>query len=154
MRSFLCTIGSLSLLLASCGTTTSPATDAGSTSEDVNLGPGFGNLYTGLKMQAGCAVSGCHDKSGAKVSGNLDLSSEDTAFAALTSGTKDGGCAIPRVTPGDHAKSSLWIRLNTTTSKLVTCGGTKASPMPSGGPYYSAGQIAAVAAWIDAGATK
>ncbi len=132
----------------STDTTTGTDTTAGT---DTTSGVSFSTIYP--KMAATCAASGCHTTKDAKFSGKLDLSAQDTAYAALvTSGTADGVCGPTlRVKAGDHANSSLWIRLNPT---ATTCGGADTGKMPSGGTPYTTAELAAVAAWIDAGAAK
>ncbi len=118
---------------------------------DTMTGVSFSTIYP--KMAATCAASGCHTTKDSKFSGKLDLSAQDTAYAALvTSGTADGICGPTlRVKAGDHANSSLWIRLNPT---ATTCGGADTGKMPSGGTPYTTAELDAVAAWIDAGAAK
>ncbi len=122
---------------------------------DTTTGTGFATVYT--KMSTTCATSGCHTTKDNTFAGNLDLSTQDLAYAGLTSGTpKDGLCgATPIVKKGDHAGSSLWMRLNADQS--VTCAGLAADgtgKMPLGGTAYTAAELAAVAAWIDGGAAK
>ncbi len=178
------TVLSLALLAAGCGSTTSSSgggttTDATTTddtgagsdtmtgmdmttgndtaSADVTTGTdtttgaiSFATIYP--KIKTDCATSGCHTAKDAKFSGKLDLEMQDTAYAALVTGaTADGVCGpMARVKPKDHAASSLWVRLD----PAATGCGNADNKMPLGGTAWSAAEIAAVAAWIDAGAAK
>ena len=176
------TVLTVALIASGCGSTTSSSggtTDTGTTEDtgtgsdatsdtstdtatgdtmggdmmtgDTMTGVSFSTVYP--KMAATCAASGCHTTKDAKFSGKLDLSAQDTAYAALvTSGTADGVCGPTlRVKAGDHTNSSLWIRLTPT---ATTCGGADTGKMPSGGTPYTTAELDAVAAWIDAGAAK
>jgi hypothetical protein len=165
----------LALVASGCGTTTSSsgtptdttagedasadtATDTGTgsdSSSDIAAVIPFSTVYP--KMAATCAASGCHTTADAKFSGKLDLSAKDLAYAGLTSGTPtDALCGTNAIVKkGDHANSSLWIRLNA--DKAVTCAGVPADgtgKMPSGGTAYTADELKAVADWIDGGAAQ
>jgi hypothetical protein len=107
-----------------------------------------------------CGTDGnsCHSTKGALNSGALDL--HDDAYSALLGGSGDGAGAsniegsekgLKRVVPGDADNSFLVIKLSTKTGMDPKYG--------SGMPFTDPGSVcpdtlAAVRAWIDAGAKK
>lgn len=104
----------------------------------------WSSIYATI-LAPSCASEVCHGASGAVLSGNLDLSSADTAFAALVNTSSDlSGCGT-RVVPGNPTSSLLLTKLEGT--QPVTCG----DPMPIG-TMLPADQIAAVRTWITNGA--
>ena len=114
----------------------------------------------------GCAASACHSAKNAgdaSLSGKLDLSNSATAYKALvTPGAKDLICtATPRVTPGDHANSTLWQRVDPGAAGPTGCAAWAANVDPSGAtpvkmPWGQTGLSQAnadlIKAWIDGGA--
>ena len=182
MRTLTLAIASLALVAAGCGTTTSSSgttptdtttgsdtsSDTGATADtssdtgatgdtamgDVAAAISFSTIYP--KMATSCATSGCHTTKDNQFAGKLDLSTQDLAYAALvTAGVSDSVCTtLLRVKAGDHANSSLWVRL-TPDIDTLPCG-TALEKMPFSDPAgaWSAAEVAAVAAWIDAGAAK
>lgn len=136
---------------ADTATDTGPATDA---TGDVAAAISFSTIYP--KMATSCATSGCHTTASTQFAGKLDLSTQDLAYAALvTAGLSDAICtSLKRVKPGDHTNSSLWVRL--TSDVIAQPCGTALEKMPYSNPAgaWTAAEVAAVAAWIDAGAAK
>ena len=85
--------------------------------------------------------------------GKLDMSSQSIAYAALvTAASADNICGpMLRVKPGDHANSTMWVRMSPT---ATGCGTGTVEKMPFGLAALPQAQIDAVAAWIDAGAAE
>jgi hypothetical protein len=106
--------------------------------------PTWASIYATV-LAPSCASAVCHGASGALFAGNLDLSSSDTAFAALVSVSSDlSGCGV-RVVPGDPASSLLVTKLEGT--QAAGCGDV----MPVG-TMLPASQIAVIRTWITGGA--
>lgn len=93
-----------------------------------------------------CALSVCHGTAGAPASGNLDLSSAATAYAALVGTAAIVPACGTRVVAGDPATSFLVAKLEGTQDP-ATCG----TSMPIGGMLAPA-QIAIIRTWIMNGA--
>ena len=152
-------------------TDTTAATDTGGGADTAkSSGPAFATIYpilgsTDMKKH-GCSASACHsakNAADASLSGKLDLSNSATAYKALvTPGAKDLVCtATPRVTPGDHANSTLWQRVDPTAAGPTGCAAWAANADPTGAtpvkmPWGQAGLAQAdadlIKAWIDGGA--
>ncbi len=105
-------------------------------------GSGFATVYPIIQR----ACVSCHGTSGA-----LNMSTEALAYTNLVGVAAMGGsCAasgLTRVTPGNALTSQLYQKINGTTP---SCG----SAMPRGAATLPAGDIAAVRAWIEAGAAR
>lgn len=109
--------------------------------EDGGAGaPTWSTVYQQV-IQSNCALSGCHNASGAKSSGGLDMSTLCGARDALLEKGCDGK---PRVRAGDGDS----LLLDKIESKKPRCGGPM--PPPAGG--LSANAIDVVRAWIEGGA--
>ncbi len=177
------TLLTIALVASGCGTTTSSSgggttdtattddTAAGSdaatggdttttgdtTGTDATAGVSFTTIYP--QIQATCATTGCHTTADNKFAGKLDLSTQDLAYAGLVTAAKADAICTPTVLvkAGDHAASSLWIRMSPDTT-VATAGpcGDPVEKMPYNKPTaaWSAADVAKVAAWIDAGAAK
>jgi mono/diheme cytochrome c family protein len=90
-------------------------------------------------------------------SGSLNMSTEALAYTnlvgsagagTLAMGASCGTSGLRRVTPGDAMMSLLYLKIRGGTAP--PCG----SAMPRGLPTLPAADIAAVRAWIDAGALR
>jgi hypothetical protein len=94
-------------------------------------------------IKPSCAISGCHNASGANNSGGLDMSDMCGARAALL---QKGRCASssPRVTPGDQHS----LLIDKITNKEPSCGGPM--PPPLGG--LPASDVELVREWVAGGA--
>lgn len=141
---------------AATGSDTSSGSDSTAGSDtasgsDTTAGVSFATVFPKLKTD--CATAGCHTTKDSKFAGKLDLETQDNAYAGLvSSGTADGVCGpMLRVKAGDHANSSLWIRVNP--DAKIDCGGG-AGKMPAGGTPWTAADAEKIAAWIDGGAAK
>src|SRR5262249_9927269 len=94
----------------------------------------------------GCTSSLCH---GSAAQGGLDLR-PDVAYKNLVDVPSPLG-GMPRVLPGEQAKSFLWRKLAAATIGLAGVPGT---PMPNGLPPISESRRAATRLWIRAGAPE
>lgn len=152
----------IGLLAASCGTTASTSggtgdstagsdTPSGSDGAATDLASGtplFVDLQTTI-FSPKCSTAGCHDASGAKFSGKLQLDTAAIAYKSLvTNGTIDSCSKAKYVTPGDHANSGLWARVTPDGAK--ECTKMPADVDPAVG--LSQAEADLIAAWIDAGA--
>ncbi len=105
----------------------------------------YGTLFT--------SCPGCHSSGLAAFSGNLDMSSQSTAYNMLVGQTAEGTACGPdaghgaftRVVAGNANLSLLYSKLSSATP---VCG----SQMPLGVTPFTTAQVAEVAAWINAGA--
>jgi len=87
-------------------------------------------------------VEGCHSAANARA--GLDLSTPAAALRGLRDVASDQS-DLPRVVPGDHARSYL-LR------KLLGGAPTRGLPMPPSGSPLTAEELRLVADWIDGGA--
>jgi hypothetical protein len=112
--------------------------------DDGGVEPGGAPTWTRVHTEViapSCALAGCHNASGAKGSGMLDMSDLCKARAALLD---KGPCGEPRVKPGDAGS----LLLDKIESEKPRCMGRM--PPPLGGlPQRS---IELVRAWVVAGA--
>jgi hypothetical protein len=92
----------------------------------------------------GPICSGCHTGGGASLPSSMNLSNASASFAALVGVTSLEVGTLKRVNPNDVAGSYIINKLEGT----QTVGGQ----MPLGGAPLSAGTIATVKSWINAGA--
>jgi mono/diheme cytochrome c family protein len=111
-------------------------------------GSGFGSVYPIIQR----ACVSCHGSSG-----GLTMSTEALAYANLVGaggtgvaamGSACGASGLLRVTPGDALASLIYLKIRGGTAP--PCG----AAMPRGQPTLPAGDIAAVRAWIEAGARR
>ena len=97
----------------------------------------------------GCNTGGCH--SAHRPAAGLNLAT-GSSFASIFNVAALSGGGMKLVLPGDSANSYLYrkvaARINPGTVAIA------GSAMPPGGSALSAGQLAALAAWIDAGAPQ
>lgn len=138
------------------------ATDAGTQADSGNSDGGIADTFTGVYtdiISARCLS--CHVPGGVGVSlGMLDMSTKALAYADLVgasgmgvaaAGSACGTSGLLRVTPGDHATSLLWEKVN---AKLMGTTAPCGNPMPAGSANaaLTLEQVEAIAAWIDSGA--
>ncbi len=118
---------------------------------DTTAAVSFAKIYPNL--QTSCATASCHSTANKQFAGKLDMSSQSIAYAALvTAASADNICGpMLRVKPGDHANSTMWVRMSPT---ATGCGTGTVEKMPFGLAALPQAQIDAVAAWIDAGAAE
>lgn len=120
--------------------------------DPVALCPTYDSTFAAIQAtvfeQSGCANSLCHSAEAA--SGGLDLSTA-VAYENLVDVPALGSTAL-LVDPRSPSRSYLFQKLSAKTQpgSFDIAG----SPMPSGGPAISAGQLEAVRLWIEAGAPK
>lgn len=91
-----------------------------------------------------CAGTGCHINEDAPA-GKLDLG--DAAYGALVE-VRSSAVAMPRVTPGDPDASYLWCKI------AGSCAARIGARMPLDAPPLSDDDLAAIRAWIEAGAPR
>jgi len=97
----------------------------------------------------GCSAGGCH--SSGNPAGGMNLSS-GRSYDSIVGVTASSGGGLKRILPGDAAGSYLYRKVSAKTNPgSFTISG---SPMPRVGTALSADQLAALAAWIDAGAPR
>jgi hypothetical protein len=102
--------------------------------------PPWSELHAGV-IAPKCALAGCHVPASAGISGDLDLSDACAAWSALR---RSGDCGA-RVVAGEPAASSLFDKVSSRTPQCKL-------PMPPTG-QLPARDIAAIRAWIEAGAS-
>lgn len=97
----------------------------------------------------GCSAGGCH--SGNRPAGGLNLTAA-SAYAATVNITAQSGGGLKRILPGDVAGSYLYRKV----AALTNPGSFRiaGSPMPLGRAPLTTDQLAALALWIEAGATS
>ena len=96
----------------------------------------------------GCASGGCH--SGNRPAGNMNLSS-GSSFTN-TVGRPAASSPLQRIQPGNANNSYLFRKVSAKTNPGSFS--ISGSPMPLGGNALSDSQLAALAAWINAGAPQ
>ncbi len=97
----------------------------------------------------GCSTGGCH--SGGNPASGLNLSSARSYDSSVDVSARGGG-GLKLILPGNAAESYLYRKVAARTNPgSFTISG---SPMPLVGSALSADQLAALAAWIDAGAPR
>jgi len=117
-----------------------PAGEVCNLATDCTLGPTWTSIYAIISARCGP----CHTTD-AMLGGNLDMSSQPTAYVNLVGVTATcGGGVNTRVIPRDATNSLLWRKVADTS----LCG----SRMPPRGMRLSAAEIAQVRDWITAGA--
>lgn len=105
----------------------------------------WSSIYSSI-LEPACATPACHGAAGAAFSGDLDLSSAATAYAAMVAvAAHASGCGT-RIAAGNPDGSFLVAKLEGTQNPTM-CG--EAMPV---GSMLPADQIALVRAWIAAGA--
>ncbi len=125
--------------------------DAGEASGSSTAAPGYLQLHEALFVPA-CASASCH--SGPVAAGNLSFDDPEEAYRRLIEDAparqpaRDAGLRL--VVPGDAAASFLHRKLGDTAEALDAEG--LGGPMPLAQPPVGSDAVAAVAAWIDAGA--
>lgn len=107
--------------------------------------PHWSSIYATV-LAPSCALSICHGTAGAALSGNLDLSTSATAYAALVGVPASVASCGTRIVAGDPATSEFVAKLEGTQA-LGTCGDT----MPLGG-MLSPTTIGIIRTWITNGA--
>ena len=100
---------------------------SGGTGGNGGTAPTFTTIYSTI-LVVHCAGSNCH-KPGAP--GGIGFSTQASAYSAISH----------QVIPGDGADSDFYVTVNS-------------GAMPKGGPKLSAANLAAIKAWIDAGAAN
>jgi hypothetical protein len=132
-----------------CDSTTDCTSDCQRVGSNACRGP-FDSTWHGIQDVVfaghGCTAALCH---GGASQGGLDLL-PDGAYAHLVNVPSTLG-GMPRVQPGDEQQSFLWRKLAAKTRSLTGVPGT---PMPSGAPAISDGELEAIARWIRAGAPE
>ena len=109
----------------------------------------FAGIQAVIFNGKGCSAGGCH--SGGSSAGGLNLSS-GRSYDSIVEVSARGGAGLKQILPGDAASSYLYRKVAARTNPgSFTISG---SPMPLGGSALSADQLAALAAWIDAGAPR
>ncbi len=110
----------------------------------------FEAIQTVVFERRGCTSELCHGN--AKAAG-LDLRPE-VAWENLID-VPSSGSRFRRVVPGSANFSSLYLKLLAASQDMLPGGVTlPGSPMPSGGPAISAGELEAVRKWIEVGASR
>lgn len=113
----------------------------------VTVAPTWTSIYSSI-VRPTCAIEACHGASGAELSGQLDLSTPSIAYAALVDvGATSSSCGT-RIVPGDPG-SSFFVAKIEATQDPTSCG----TEMPPG-TSLPADQLAAIRAWISAGAMQ
>ncbi len=108
----------------------------------------FTSIQEAIFTGRGCSSGGCH--SGSRPTGGMNLSAGNSF--ANTVGKPASSSALKRIEPGDANNSYLYRKVSAKTNPgSFTISG---SPMPFNRPALSAAQLAALAAWIDAGAPQ
>jgi hypothetical protein len=109
----------------------------------------FAAIQAAIFNGKGCSAGGCH--SGGNPAGGMNLSS-GRSYDSIVDVTASSGGGLKRILPGDAAGSYLYRKVSAKTNPgSFTISG---SPMPRVGTALSADQLAALAAWIDAGAPR
>jgi hypothetical protein len=93
-----------------------------------------------------CSVLGCHG--GPSGGGGLVLGDGDL-HARLVSVPSFADPTTPRVTPGEPARSMLWLKL---AARTLGTPGAPGNSMPIGEPAVDGNELQAIAEWILAGA--
>jgi parallel beta-helix repeat protein len=133
------------LVVPTTTTTTSPTT---TTTTTTFSGPAW-TFAAQVAPLLSTHCSACHGGSGTpQYAGLTDLDVPALAYAHIVGVPSTELMTMDRITPGDHANSYLWNKINGSQASV----GGSGSRMPQGGPFLSAGDIAGVASWIDAGA--
>lgn len=109
----------------------------------------FASIQNVIFNGKGCSSSNCHGAS--KPAAGMSLSNGNS-FAAIIRVTASSGGGLKRILPGDADASYLYRKVSAKTNpgSFVVSG----SPMPLVGSALSNNQLAALAAWIDAGAPQ
>jgi mono/diheme cytochrome c family protein len=109
----------------------------------------FAAIQTVIFDGRGCSSSSCHRSPGAAAA--TDLSSGN-AYNSIVDVTARSGGGLKRVLPGDADNSYLYrkVAVKTTPGSFSVSG----SPMPLNSSVLSSDELAALAAWIDAGAPQ
>ena len=117
--------------------------------ETTPVEPVWPEIYARI-LEPGCAFSMCHDDE--TTAGALDLSAQETAYAALLSPAGGRLCegAADRVVPGDPRASLLVHKLEGRAPDGPICG----TRMPTLGNALSQGRIASIRQWIEDGARR
>lgn len=108
----------------------------------------FTSIQQAIFNGKGCASGGCH--SGNSPAGNMSLSS-GSSFTN-TVGRPAASSPLQRVQPGNANNSYLFRKVSAKTNPGSFS--ISGSPMPLGGNALSDSQLAALAAWINAGAPQ
>ncbi len=143
----------LTLLVAACGDT--PATDGGPDDMGGGIQPNIASIQTAL-FTSGCALSrSCHNAEGHKA-GLVLTDGMSCANLVGVPATTPGALAqgLNRVEPGDPMKSFMYLKLTAPGEDLGDFMGMDLGErMPDGSPPVDASTIAAIKAWIEAGAS-
>ena len=109
----------------------------------------FTAIQTVIFEGKGCTGSACHDSRGPQAGMNLTAGN---AYANIVDVEAQSGGGLKRILPGDADNSFLYRKVAAKTSpgSFRVAG----SPMPLVGSALSTAQLAALAAWIDAGAPQ
>ena len=108
----------------------------------------FTSIQQAIFTGKGCASGGCH--SGSRPTGNMNLAS-GSSFAN-TVGRQAASSPLQRIKPGDANNSYLFRKVSAKTNPGSFS--ISGSPMPLTGSALSPSQLAALAAWINAGAPR
>lgn len=97
----------------------------------------------------GCTGSSCHDSRGPQAGMNLTAGN---AYDSIVDVTAQSGNGLKRILPGDAENSFLYRKVSAKTNpgSFQIAG----SPMPLVGSALTTDQLAALAAWINAGAPR
>lgn len=102
-------------------------------------------LFTASDSSGRRPCSSCHTDVGRTPAAGLNLKDAATSYAALVGRPSTRSAGAVFVIPGDAAGSYL-------VKKLEGTPGIVGVQMPTGGPYFTSGQMLVVRRWIQAGA--
>lgn len=143
----------LLLLLGACPVG-ADLVDAGDAVDAGVTGPGFADTYA---LFTGHGCDGCHSPGGPP-QGDLDLSTEDVAFAQLVgvvaSGPFCGQSPHTRVVAGDADASLLYQKLALTQDCGLGMPMHEGPGPPGGAQTFTADELLVVHAWIVGGAAR
>jgi hypothetical protein len=118
-----------------------------------DAGPGFSEVYSTI-VSGRCLP--CHSSGGGVMFGNLDMSTEQTAYANLVgvkaAGVGDcGRSGLTRVVPGSAATSLMFNKVNAKLKQIAPpCGDT----MPDDQTVLNQTQVDLIESWINDGAQR
>ncbi len=132
------------------GATSDTGTPEAGTTEAASVGTTFAEVYT-MILDASCVNSTCHFIQAGPAQGDLDMSSQTVAYAALVNvpATTPPGetppCTGDRVVPGSPSTSLMYLKVS---EASPPCG----VHMPLTGMALTAQEIGLIQTWIAEGA--